>query len=114
MKIPTRHGMAGTRVTAMLGVAALACAAALAITGPADAATVPHDFSGAPAVVPVQTDNTAGNQVVVYDRASDGTLSQAGAYQPAGSAGRQPDPRLIICPRRARRATTGGTAWWLP
>lgn len=88
MKIPTRHGMAGTRVTAMLGVAALAGAAALAIAGPADAATVPHDFSGgAGPVVLVQTDNTAGNQVVVYDRAGDGTLSQAGAYATGGLGG---------------------------
>jgi 6-phosphogluconolactonase (cycloisomerase 2 family) len=55
---------------------------------------VPHDFSGgAGRVVLVQTNNTAGNQVVVYDRAGDGTLSQAGAYatgrlggQTAGSA----------------------------
>lgn len=88
MKIPTRHGMAGTRVTAMLGVAALAGAAALAIAGPADAATVPHDFfGGAGPVVLVQTDNTAGNQVVVYDRAGDGTLSQAGAYATGGLGG---------------------------
>ena len=88
MKIPTRHGMAGTRVTAMLGVAALAGAAALAFAGPADAATVPHDFlGGARPVVLVQTDNTAGNQVVVYDRAGDGTLSQAGAYATGGLGG---------------------------
>ena len=50
MKILTRHGKAGTRATAMLGVAALAGAAALSITAPADAATVPHQFFGAPAV----------------------------------------------------------------
>jgi 6-phosphogluconolactonase (cycloisomerase 2 family) len=88
MKILTRHGMAGTRATAMLGVAALAGAAALAIAGPADAATVPHDFSGgAGRVVLVQTDNTAGNQVVVYDRAGDGTLSRAGAYATGGLGG---------------------------
>jgi hypothetical protein len=88
MKILTRHGMAGTRATAMLGVAALAGAAALAITAPADAATVPHQFSGgAGRVVLVQTDNTAGNQVVVYDRAGDGTLSRAGAYATGGLGG---------------------------
>jgi hypothetical protein len=88
MKILTRHGMAGTRATAMLGVAALAGAAALAITAPADAATVPHQFSGgAGRVVLVQTDNTAGNQVVVYDRAGDGALSRAGAYATGGLGG---------------------------
>jgi 6-phosphogluconolactonase (cycloisomerase 2 family) len=88
MKILTRHGMTGARVIAMMGVAAFAGAAALAITAPADAATVPHDFfGGAGRVVLVQTDNTAGNQVVVYDRAGDGTLSQAGAYATGGLGG---------------------------
>lgn len=88
MKILTRHGMAGARATAMLGVAALAGAAALASAGPASAATVPHGFSGgAGRVVLVQTNNTAGNQVVVYDRAGDGTLSQAGAYATGGLGG---------------------------
>jgi len=88
MKILTRHSVAGTRATAMLGVAALAGAAALAITAPAEAATVPHHpYGGAGRVVLVQTDNTAGNQVVVYDRAGDGTLSQAGAYATGGLGG---------------------------
>ena len=88
MKILTRRGMAGTRATAMLGAAALADAAAPAITAPADAATVPHHLlGGAGRVVLVQTDNTAGNQVVVYDRAGDGRLSQAGAYATGGLGG---------------------------
>jgi 6-phosphogluconolactonase (cycloisomerase 2 family) len=87
MKILTRHGMAGTRAAATLGAAALASAAAFAISGPAGAATVPHDFGGAGPVVLVQTDNTAGNQVVVYDRAGDGRLSQAGAYPTGGLGG---------------------------
>jgi len=66
MKILTRRGMARTWATAVLGVAALAGAAALAITAPADAATVPRHFlGGVGRVVLVQTDNTAGNQVVV-------------------------------------------------
>jgi 6-phosphogluconolactonase (cycloisomerase 2 family) len=88
MKILTRHGVAGTRATAMLGVAALAGAAALAITAPAEAATVPHHpYGGAGRVVLVQTDNTAGNQVVVYDRADDGRLSRAGVYATGGLGG---------------------------
>jgi hypothetical protein len=49
MKVLTRHGTAWTRVTALLG-ARLAGAAALAIAGPADAATVPRDSSGGLAV----------------------------------------------------------------
>ena len=88
MKILIRQGMAGTRVTAMLGVAALAGAAALTLAGPASAATVAHDSSWRDShVVLVQTNNTAGNQVVVYDRAGNGTLLQAGAYATGGLGG---------------------------
>jgi DNA-binding beta-propeller fold protein YncE len=88
MKILIRQGMAGTRVTAMLGVAALAGAAALTLAGPASAATVAHDSSWRDShVVLVQTNNTAGNQVVVYDRAGDGRLSRAGAYPTGGLGG---------------------------
>ena len=42
---------------------------------------------GARNVVFVQTDNPAGNQVVAYDRAADGTLSAAGTYQTWGLGG---------------------------
>jgi len=35
----------------------------------------------------VQTDNTAGNQVVAYQRAGDGTLSLAGTYNTGGLGG---------------------------
>ena len=35
----------------------------------------------------VQTDNTAGNQIVAYDRAADGTLTQAGVYATGGLGG---------------------------
>ena len=35
----------------------------------------------------VQTDNTAGNRVVAYDRAADGTLSPAGSYATGGRGG---------------------------
>jgi len=38
-------------------------------------------------VVFVQTDNTAGNQVVAYRRAADGTLSKAGTYATGGAGG---------------------------
>ena len=42
---------------------------------------------GARNVVFVQTDNPAGNQIVAYDRAADGTLSAAGTYQTGGLGG---------------------------
>jgi hypothetical protein len=38
-------------------------------------------------VVFVQTDNTAGNQVVAYDRSVGGTLRQAGSYPTGGLGG---------------------------
>lgn len=66
-------------------VAATAAVALAAGAGPATAATR-DGHSGASAVF-VQTDNLAGNQVIAYDRASDGTLTQAGAYGTGGLGG---------------------------
>jgi hypothetical protein len=81
MKYPGRIGSA-----AILAVTALAATTVLA--GPASAATG-HDlgFGGASHVVFVQTDNTAGNQIVAYRRAADGTLSFAGSYNTGGLGG---------------------------
>jgi 6-phosphogluconolactonase (cycloisomerase 2 family) len=42
---------------------------------------------GADHVVFVQTDNPAGNAVVAYDRAADGTLTEAGTYPTGGNGG---------------------------
>jgi DNA-binding beta-propeller fold protein YncE len=75
-----------------IGSAAVLAAAGLAVStvlaGPASAATR-HDagFGGASHVVFVQTDNTAGNQVIAYHRAADGTLSFAGSYNTGGLGG---------------------------
>jgi 6-phosphogluconolactonase (cycloisomerase 2 family) len=66
-----------------LSLAAVAAATALAVAGgsaPALAASAKH-------AVFVQTDNTAGNQIVVYDRGAGGTLTQAGAYSTGGLGG---------------------------
>src|SRR5206468_13006203 len=38
-------------------------------------------------VVWAQTNEVAGNRIVVYDRAGDGTLSQAGTYATGGNGG---------------------------
>jgi len=58
------------------------------IAGPARAATANSPSDGrASQVVFAQTNNTAGNQVVVYDRAADGTLSPAGIYSTGGLGG---------------------------
>jgi DNA-binding beta-propeller fold protein YncE len=64
-----------------LSVAALAASAVLAgAVGSASA------FGGSP-VVFAQTDNLAGNQIVAYDRAANGTLTQAGVYSTGGLGG---------------------------
>jgi DNA-binding beta-propeller fold protein YncE len=81
MKLSSRIGSA-----AAFTAAALAGFAALA--GAAGAATTPAGHSGgASHAVFVQTDNTAGNQVVAYDRAADGTLTLAGTYRTGGLGG---------------------------
>jgi 6-phosphogluconolactonase (cycloisomerase 2 family) len=66
----------------------LACGAAVAtaialVAGPAAAGA-----ASATRAVFAQTDNTAGNAVVAYDRASDGTLTQAGTYPTGGLGGK--------------------------
>ena len=47
----------------------------------------PSFFGGPDHVVFVQTDNTAGNQVVAYDRSYNGTLTPAGSYNTGGLGG---------------------------
>ncbi len=71
---------------AVLAVCALAVPAALA--GTARAADTPSGFGrGADHAVFVQTDNPAGNQVVAYSRAADGTLTAAGTVATGGLGG---------------------------
>src|SRR5580704_3945196 len=89
----------GTRTARFRGAALAATAAAatalagavLATAGTAAAsaaATGQHQFvPGAARAVFVQTDNLAGNQVVAYHRAADGTLSLAGTYATSGLGG---------------------------
>jgi DNA-binding beta-propeller fold protein YncE len=75
----------------MKSLARLGCAAALAAAmtaaaaGSAGAATT-HQESAEP-VVFVQTDNPAGNQIVTYDRAADGTLTWASTEDTGGLGG---------------------------
>ena len=92
MKVLTRLGSAGARLsmTAVAGtaLAATALAAAGALAGPASAATAPGwPVTGAARAVFVQTDSTAGNAVVAYQRAASGTLSLAGTYPTGGLGG---------------------------
>ncbi len=76
------------RAMTRLGAAAAASLAVLAFGSASAGAFGGRPFGGRPAgVVFVQTDNTAGNQIVAYDRAADGTLTQAGVYATGGLGG---------------------------
>jgi 6-phosphogluconolactonase (cycloisomerase 2 family) len=87
MNVLTRLRSAGAKL-AMTAAATAALAAAGALAGPASAATTPSWFStGAARAVFVQTDNTAGNAVVAYHQAADGTLTLAGTYPTGGLGG---------------------------
>jgi 6-phosphogluconolactonase (cycloisomerase 2 family) len=70
-------------LTAALAAALVGAFAAPAVAGPSHGAHAP----GADHVVFVQTDNTAGNQVVAYDRADSGTLTLANTYNTGGFGG---------------------------
>jgi len=76
------------RVTAAAAIAAATTAAAAAIAATPAFASVssPARADGGHAVF-VQTDNTAGNRIVAYRRAADGTLSPAGSYATGGRGG---------------------------
>jgi len=79
VRVPIRLGSAAVAAAALAGLAA----------GPAFASTAGPAFGsgGASHAVFVQTDNTAGNQVIAYQRAADGVLSPAGAYSTGGLGG---------------------------
>ena len=80
MRVP--RGFRPALVTAA-AVAAVATAATPALAGPASPAGLP----GASSAVFVQTDDTAGNHVVAYHRAADGTLTPAASYATGGRGG---------------------------
>src|SRR5258706_10660218 len=69
--------------TAALAAALVGGFAAPAVAGPSHGVHA----QGADHVVFVQTDNAAGNQVVAYDRADNGTLAVANTYNTGGLGG---------------------------
>jgi hypothetical protein len=76
------------RIGSTVAVSAAALATVAALAGPAGASTGHPSFhGGAGNAVFVQTDNTAGNQVVAYHRAANGTLTLAGTYNTGGLGG---------------------------
>ena len=75
-------------VLVRLAPVAAAALVAAATAGLASAATTPDNLArGTTPAVFVQTDDPAGNHVVVYDRAGDGTLTPAGSYATGGLGG---------------------------
>jgi DNA-binding beta-propeller fold protein YncE len=78
-------------VNRLAGTTAVAVAALAVLAGPASAAVRPAARhvgpGGARDAVFVQTDNTAGNRVVAYHRAADGTLTEVGQYPTGGVGG---------------------------
>jgi 6-phosphogluconolactonase (cycloisomerase 2 family) len=76
--------------SAALAVALVGAFAVPALADPsgrAHAQGADHHAEGADHVVFVQTDNTAGNQVVAYDRANNGALTLANTYDTGGLGG---------------------------
>jgi len=69
-------------IARVAGVSGLAVAATALLAGQAQA--TPSRQS--PPVF-VQSDNPAGNTIVAYDRAADGSLQQAGVYRTGGNGG---------------------------
>jgi hypothetical protein len=65
----------------------LSAAVVPAVAGADPSPGFPPFGVGSDAAVFVQTDNTAGNQIVAYQRNPDGTLTQAGTYATGGNGG---------------------------
>ncbi|WP_194893115.1 beta-propeller fold lactonase family protein [Catenulispora pinisilvae] len=76
----------GCAAIAVTAASADAATAATANAATANTATPAYNGHGSHAVF-VQTDNTAGNQVVSYQRAADGTLTLAHTYATGGLGG---------------------------
>ena len=68
-------------------LAALLAALALALVGAQSALASAPDHPNGRRVVFVQLNQPGGNEVVVYDRGRDGTLTQAGTYPTGGLGG---------------------------
>ena len=77
MTLLTRLGIAIGSIVALL----------MTTVGPASAAAAGASVHAAGNVVFVLNDNPAGNQVVAYDRQTDGQLTLAGTYSTGGNGG---------------------------
>ena len=77
--------LARARISRTLTTGAVVAAAALFAAPAADAANSPQPKGSS--VVFVQSDDTAANTVVAYERAADGTLTQKGVHATGGKGG---------------------------
>ncbi|BEP14201.1 hypothetical protein acdb102_25120 [Acidothermaceae bacterium B102] len=75
------------KITRIASVGGLALTTAALVAGPAAAAPFPQHEHEHTASVFVETDGLAGNAVVAYHRAVDGTLAQVGVYPTGGLGG---------------------------
>ncbi len=96
MRVPTRlraalaTAAASATITSATITSAAIIGATIAAAAPASASTSSAArlaSYGASHAVFVQTGNTAGNRIVAYHRASDGTLTPAGSYATGGRGG---------------------------
>lgn len=86
--IRARAARAASAVLAGAALSAGAALAASAVAAPASAATARHGLIPPSAsAVFVQTDNTAGNEIVAYHRTAGGSLTRAGTYRTGGLGG---------------------------
>lgn len=74
-------------VAAVAAIAATALFAGPALAAPVQANSEPPAANHSSSALFVQTDGLAGNAVVAYDRAADGSLHQAGTYPTGGLGG---------------------------
>jgi hypothetical protein len=85
------HSKGGAHIvkilTRLIAPAVAALAVATFATPALAASACPPPVAGARDAVFVQTNNTAGNAVVAYHRAPDGTLTLAGTYRTGGRGG---------------------------
>jgi 6-phosphogluconolactonase (cycloisomerase 2 family) len=81
------HALARLGLTTAAALAATASLTTTASAMSAGSDRTSCGCGGARHAVFVQTDNTAGNQIVAYSRDKDGTLTQAGVYDTGGLGG---------------------------
>ncbi|WP_327287898.1 lactonase family protein [Streptomyces sp. NBC_01198] len=84
-RVPTLSHTAKTAVAVAASMAAFAIPAASANASPAP--RTGGSEAGPRGPVFVQTDNTAGNEIVAYRRATDGSLDQQGTFPTGGNGG---------------------------